>query len=65
MTRTADDLYPENYENWPRSIQRRYWVELHALYFPEQYPGRQSTHQAALTVAADPADDIPEAEIIE
>jgi hypothetical protein len=54
VTRIAEDLIPEGYDLWPRAIQRQYWRELHALYFPEQH-GR----------APDPLlAGIPEAEVV-
>lgn len=56
MTRRTDSLYPQDYDRWPRSVQRQYWDELHALYFPEQH----DSQQAAPTDAEPGNDDTPE-----
>jgi hypothetical protein len=60
VTSAEDNLIPEGYDKWPRSVQRRYLEELFALYFPERV---QHTASAAVPQPGD--DEIVEAEIID
>lgn len=48
MNNAAGDILPENYDRWPRSVQRQFIEQLYLLYFPER------AHQAAAEIAEDP-----------
>jgi hypothetical protein len=45
----ADDLFPENFPAWPRTVQKRYLEELHALYFPAQVTAQQAVIRGEIT----------------
>lgn len=34
----VDLTLPENFENWPRTVQQEWVIGVHALYFPDRLP---------------------------
>ncbi len=61
MTPDVVDL-PEGYAGWPPSVRKRFWEELHAIYFPDSAPAAGAALSA---VTPQPGDNfVVQAEII-